>query len=68
MNGLEKKQIKKLIWPDFDLNLVFGSFPAGSREEISRRIRILGQNLRIQASRGQQIGKTNSNKIEKLFV
>ena len=32
--------------------------PAGSGEEILRRIRIWGQNLRIQPSRGQNLGKT----------
>ena len=56
--GLKKKQIEKLILSCFGLDSGFSRFPAGSGQDFWRRIRICGQNLRIQASRGQNWGKT----------
>ena len=41
-----------------DLHDGFSSFPAGSREDFRRRIRICGQICRILASRGQNLGKS----------
>ena len=47
--------------------LIFGpgfwTFPAGSGEEISRRIRIWGQKIKIPASRGQKLTKTISENL-----
>ena len=40
-----------------DLESGFGSFPAGSREDFSRRIRICGQKCSMLASRGLNIGQ-----------
>ena len=57
MNGLIKKQIKKLIWPFLGLDSGFSRFPAGSRQDFWRRIRICGQICWILASRRQNLGK-----------
>ena len=46
-----------------DLDDGFLSFPAGSGEEILRRIRILGQKQAIPASRGQKLEKTALEKF-----
>ena len=53
------KKIRKIrIWPDFDLDSGTITFPAGSGEEILRRIRIWGSKFRIPPSRDQKLGKT----------
>ena len=58
-----KKHIKWTFWvvPE-----ACRTFPAGSGEEILRRIRISGPKFRIQASRGQTLGKTTA-KNSKMF-
>ena len=43
----------------------FGSFPAGSGDDFSRRIRICGPKCQISASRGLNIGKTNLEDFKK---
>ena len=60
MNGLNKKQIKKLMWSFWDLDFRFQTWESGSGGDFLRRFRIWGQNLRIQASRGQKLGETIS--------
>ena len=60
MMRLRKKQVKKYFLTFLDLHDGFSSFPAGSREDFWRRIRIWGQKIRILASRGRNLRKTFS--------
>ena len=54
---LINKHDKTWISSLWDLDSGFWTFPAGSGEEVSRRIRMLGQIVRIPASGGQKSGK-----------
>ena len=60
-------RISQAFLSDFDLNDRFASFPAGYREDFSRRIRISGRKCLKNASRYRKLGKTNLRKIEKIY-
>ena len=53
-----ERVIRKHVWSYFDLDSGFGSFPAGSGDDFSRRIRICRQKCSMLASRGPNKGKT----------